>query len=102
MTIEMKEKWESVFADTEYATKLLNMSPEDALKDLQSKGYDFTSEDMAEMGAEIQKMIGCIGENGEINEEMLAEITGGGHVGSFFGGIGLGIVAGIAGFMLAW
>ena len=43
MTIEMKEKWESVFADTEYATKLLNMSPEDALKDLQSKGYDFTS-----------------------------------------------------------
>lgn len=60
---------------------LLAMSPEDASARLKTLGYNFTAEELIAYGDELQKMKDKVmSKDGELNEENLEEVAGGGLV----------------------
>lgn len=94
------EQWDEVFQDVEFAKKLVTMPMEEALAELNNKGYDFTARDMEQMGSFLKECAERVSADGELPPEMLEQVSGGGHVGSFFTGIGLAGVAGVVGFII--
>lgn len=95
MTTEKMEIWKEVFADEEFSKKLLALDASDALAILQEKGYSLTAADMDEMATAINTYKEKITENGELSEEDLQKIAGGGfwdHVGSFVAGVVGGLI----------
>ena len=99
------ETWEKVFADKEFGSKILQMSPEDAHNELIAAGYDLDMNDMAEFAQEMKRVIDLTNENGELSEEMLAGVAGGkGHGANFVAGIvtGFAIVGGTFAKTMGW
>lgn len=87
----MTEKWNEVFRNEELAKKVVALSPEEAQKILSENGFDFTLDEILEAGKEINELLAKY-KNGEISEEDLAEVSGGGHGGYFLVGIVAGVV----------
>ena len=78
MTNERSELLANILiADQEYAKKLFAMTPADAAADLAAKGNDFTAEELIEFKQELEKAAKLFGENGELDEEALASVSGG-------------------------
>lgn len=105
MTEIMNQKWVEVFSDAEFGRALLAMTPEDALKALREKGFDFSKEDLAEYAAELTKAYDEINSAGELDVDQLESVAGGkGHIASYAGGVGLGLicVAVGAGIAFGW
>lgn len=71
----MNEKWDAVFSDVEFAKSIISMEPEDALKALKEKGYDFCMEEVLEAGKEISQMMSQMNE--ELDEGALENVAGG-------------------------
>ena len=100
MTDVTAKKWEAVFADKALTQDLLKMSAEDAVKVLTEKGYDFTVDDVNEAGAALNELAQHVNADGELDEAMLQEIAGGGHISSYFAGVGIGVIAAGVGFAI--
>lgn len=100
MTDITAEKWGKVFADKEYATSILKMTPQEAKASLLERGYEFSDEEMAECAETLNELVKHIDANGELEENFLAEVAGGGHLGSFFGGVAAVVGAGIVGLAI--
>ena len=66
-----------LLADLEETKKLLALSSEDAASILAKQGYDFTAEELVEFRQELEKTAELYGEDGELNEEALAAVSGG-------------------------
>ena len=93
----MTEKWNEVFQNEELAKKVVALSPNEAQKTLSENGFDFTLDEILEAGKEINEILAKY-KNGEIGEEALAEVSGGGH-GSYFL---VGLVAGVVIASCGW
>ena len=63
-------------ADIENAKKLLELSAEDAADKINANGYDFSVEEVAEFGAQLQKAIEAT-QKGELSEDALNDVAGG-------------------------
>ena len=63
--------------DQEYAKKLFALSPEAAAAELAGKGYDITADELIEFKQELEKTAKLYSENGELDEETLASVSGG-------------------------
>lgn len=64
-------------SDKERATKLLELSPEEALTVINMAGNDFTIEEIVEFGDQLKKASNC---NIELDEENLDDVSGGAGV----------------------
>lgn len=99
MTDERKELLlEALQADIEFTKRIIPRGVDEMTKALNEKGYDFTKEEIVEMG-EIFKEVAskCMKEDGEIDVELLEQVVGGGKGRAIVGiilFIGLGISVG--------
>lgn len=87
----MSEKWNDVFSNEELTKKVVALSPEEAQKVLAENGFVFTLEEVLEQGKEINELLEKF-KKGEISEEELTAVSGGGHKGYFLVGIVAGVV----------
>lgn len=87
MTDERKELLlEALQADMEFTKEIIPMGAEEMTKALNGKGYDFTEEEVAEMGEIFKKVASqCMKEDGEIDEELLEQVVGGGKGAAIIG-----------------
>lgn len=60
--------------DKERAIKLVAMAPEEAVAQINAAGYDFTVAEIEEFGKNLKKFAG---QQGELNEEDLNDVSGG-------------------------
>lgn len=98
----MSEKWNAVFANEELTKKIVVLSPEDAQKVLAENGYEFSMDEIMEAGKTINEMLAKIraGQTGELSEDDLEDVSGGGHRTDL--AIGFAIGAMIAITALGW
>lgn len=66
----------AVAADQSDIKRILQLDIEDAVKEFQTKGYDFTKEELCEFGAQLTKLIEA-NQSGELDENALNEVAGG-------------------------
>ena len=97
MTIETAKKFEEALADKEYAAELLKLDPKEAKASLAAKGYEFSDEDLMEMAEAIQKAL-TQAKDGELSENDLEAVAGGGHIGSYVAGVAVGVAVGVGAF----
>lgn len=73
--------------DEQRIKKLFDMPPENAAKELAAEGYDVTPAELIDFAAYVNSLAG---ENGEIDENRLEEVSGGcwGCVGGFIKWVG--------------
>lgn len=102
MKINKLEQWDEVFQDVEFAKKLVTMPMEEAMAELNNKGYDFTAQDMEQMGSFLKKCAEKISADGELPPELLEQVSGGGHVGSFLAGFAVAGGIGGAGLLICF
>lgn len=90
----MSEKWNEVFANEELTKKIVVLSPEDAQKVLAENGYEFSMDEMMEAAKAINEVLAKVkaGETGELSEDDLDDVTGGGHGGMLLAGIAVGLI----------
>lgn len=79
-----------LLADTERAKRLVDLSPENAVLDMNADGNDFTVEELREFGGQMQAYA-AQSANGELSEDALSDVAGGIVVSSavFAAGVGL-------------
>lgn len=58
--------------------RLYAMTPEEATKEINAAGYDFTVEEMSAMAEAIVTVAKMAGENGELDNAALEQVAGGG------------------------
>lgn len=100
--INKLDQWNEVFQDVEFAKKLVTMPMEEAMAELNNKGYDFTAQDMEQMGSFLKECVERVSADGELPPEMLEQVSGGGHVGSFLAGLGVAGGIGGAGLLICY
>lgn len=66
-----------LIADNERAKKLLELSPEAAVLEINKDGFDFKTEELQDFGEQLQTLAGVAGENGELDVDALSNVTGG-------------------------
>ncbi len=86
-------------SDPEHAKELLAMEPEDALKEINGAGYDFTLDELNDYCKAFKLAVS----EGELEEEALEDVSGGivltglmvaGLIGCFAAGTAIGIAFG--------
>jgi len=93
MTQERKEQFVAVaFKDEETAKKLLAMEPAAVAEYLKGEGYDFTTEEVIEVGEDIK----ALQNQGELSADELDGVAGGKGSDYLKAGIVLGMVIGIS------
>lgn len=92
-------QWQEALADIEFAKEIFQMEKAAAKSALAAKGYEFTDEEMDEFIAAIKNYIAGVNMD-ELSEGDLESVAGGGHIGSFLGGIATGIGAAVVGFVI--
>lgn len=91
MTQERKEQFAAVaFKDEETAKKLLVMEPADVVAYLKGEGYDFTVEEVIEIGEDIKSLQA----KGELSADELDGVAGG--KGEFIAGVLVGMLIGVS------
>ncbi len=73
----MNKKWLKVLENEELMMKVVPMLPEEAQKVLAENGYDFTLDEILEMGKELYKIRNSTNSNGELSEDDLENVAGG-------------------------
>ena len=83
-----------VLEDKEFVEKVIKMEPEEAAKAFGERGIECTAEDLIKA-----KELIVASADGELSEEVLANVAGGGKAGEFIagvvGGLGAGVVIGL-------
>lgn len=93
MTENRKEELcAAISKNQEAAKKLLFMAPEEVAAYLTGEGYDFTVEEIKELGAEVQEQIDAR-KDGELDEEALANVAGGRDTHALYFAAGMATVA---------
>ena len=69
---------EEMKKDEQFAKELLTMSPEDASKKLNDIGLDFSKEELLKIASDLEKMKEVADKEGEISEEDIEKVVGGG------------------------
>ena len=99
MTQERKNQLVSiVLKDRETAEKYLAMTPEDVVSELKTQGYDFTPDEVKELGTEVATLLEQANGN-ELTPEQLEQIAGG--KGEFMAGVVVGMLIGVT-FLGGW
>ena len=96
-------KLQEVFADKEYVESIAKMSAEDAAKSLNEKGVEVTAEDLMKVRDFIVAHKEEL-QNGELSEEMLAQVAGGMDgdlIALIVGGVGTMVAIGAI-ILLGW
>lgn len=89
--MDENEKLQSLLKDEAFVERILRMTPEEVQKVLEEEGVHFTVEEIIQAG----EMIKAIAENdGELSEEALENVAGGGKLGKKIGSFVVGIVVG--------
>ena len=89
--MDENEKLQSLLKDEAFVERLLKMTPEEVQKALEEEGVHFTVEEINQAGEAIK----AIAENdGELTEEALENVAGGGKLGKKVGSFVLGMVVG--------
>ena len=73
----MNEKWLKVLENEELMMKVVPMLPEEAQKVLAENGYDFTLDEILEMGKELYKIHSKMNSDGELSDDDLEDVSGG-------------------------
>ena len=76
----LNEKWIPVFENEELAMKVIPLQPEEAQKVLAENGYEFTLDEIVAAGEELYKMRERMNTSGELTEDDLSDVAGGGWV----------------------
>lgn len=86
----MNNRTIELFKDEEFLKKVLVMSPADAQKEFEKEGGEITIDELNDIAAKINKVLQ---NNGELDEESLDEVVGGGNAGvvKFAIGVAVGI-----------
>lgn len=63
--------------DETFTKELVKMSPEEAAAALRVRNYDFTTDDLVSFYDEIMKYMGQMNGGGELDEELLENVSGG-------------------------
>ncbi len=66
-----------LISDKERAKELLDLSADEAQKRINADGYDFTIEEIKEFGQVIETAAKMQEQEGELDEDSLAEVSGG-------------------------
>ena len=83
--------------DLEFTKKIIPQGVDEMTSALSQKGYDFTKDEVEEMGKIFKEIANkCINEDGELSEEMLEQVAGGGYKVKAIIGIILFVGVGIA------
>ena len=65
--------------DKEFTKEIMTKGIPEMTAALNAKGYDFSESEITEMGEIFKKVANdCFGENGELNEDTLEAVVGGG------------------------
>lgn len=98
----MSEKWKAVFANEELTKKIVALSPEEAQKVLAENGYEFSMDEIMEQGKAINELLAKVraGQTGELSEDDLDDVSGGGHLGDLAAGFAIGAMIAIT--ALGW
>ena len=73
----MNEKWLPVLENEELMMKVVPMKPEEAQQVLAENGYNFTMDEILEMGKALYAIRTKQNSNGELSEEDLEDVAGG-------------------------
>ena len=92
------DQWQAALSDLDFAKEIFQMDREDAKNALAAKGFVFTDAEMDEFIVAIKEYLRKAS-SGELDESALENVSGGGHIGSFFGGLVTGLGAAVAGFL---
>ena len=76
----LNEKWIPVFENEELAMKVIPLQPEEAQKVLAENGYEFTLDEILAAGKELYQMRERMSTDGELTEDELSDVAGGGWV----------------------
>lgn len=68
---------EYLSADEEKTSRLLQLEPEKALEKINSEGYDFTYDEIKDLGEELQEACALANANDELDVENLNNVSGG-------------------------
>lgn len=82
--------------DIERAKKLFELSPADAAAEFKILGCDVSEEELYEIGEALKALLPAVNQNGEIDEDALDAVAGGGLTSTLYGILG-GTVVGAAG-----
>ena len=74
----LNEKWIPVFENEELAMKVIPLQPEEAQKVLAENGYEFTLDEIIAAGEELYQMRERMNTSGELTEDDLSDVAGGG------------------------
>lgn len=64
-------------ADVNKAKKLIDLPVEDALKEINAEGFDFSIDELKDFGEILQNVVSVANEDGEIDADTLDNIAGG-------------------------
>jgi hypothetical protein len=73
----MNEKWLPVLENEELMMKVVPMAPEEAQKELAANGYNFTMDEIIEMGKDLYALRSKANSDGELSEGDLEDVAGG-------------------------
>lgn len=92
LTIERADILSNLLADNlERAKELLQLDPAEAVAVINAQGYDFSVEELNEYG----KALKITASNGELSEEDLEDVAGGGAILTICGAAAIAFVAGV-------
>lgn len=66
--------------DPERAKRLVALTAEEAVAEMNGDGYDFTAEELEDFAEQMQAMAGSGAPDGELGEEALGNVAGGAFV----------------------
>lgn len=81
------EKMQNLLKDESFVKRIVQMTPEEVQKEFKAEGIEITVEEIAQAGEYINSIIK---NGGELSEEALENVAGGGKVGSFLAGMVVG------------
>ena len=84
-----------LMSNPELSKELLESTPEEALKRINAAGHDFTLEEILQFGQQLREAV-----SGELSEDSLEEVAGGGLGGTFVAGFLVGVAIGCA--VITW
>ena len=76
--MNLNAKWIPVFENEELIMKVVPMQPEEAQKVLAENGFEFTIDEILEAGKELYALRESLNNGGELSEDDLEAVAGGG------------------------
>lgn len=83
-------------ADKDRAVELLKLTPEEAMAKINADGNNFTVDEIGEFGAALADISAKMNSGEELDTDALAQVAGGGPVGTIAAGAAVGFLIGCA------